>query len=1542
MANNYLDKTGLQHFWSLLKTKFSNYLTKTEAASTYLGKTAKAESAKTADSATKATQDGNGLNIATNYAKLSEAYFANPNAIKFTSAKTDAFSPNTASVGTIPFTYDTWHDHFAFLNSHRIEANEVSADGTTWTSSDDDLRKLFNAKQSQTVVIMSKNVVGRRITIWSNMYHACLVTWFELCVNYTYPFSKFSVLVECSADRETWSTLNSSNISGSQQSWYLPCRDFVANQQYVRFTFLKTTELTTGSVEMNGIKALTYRKGNQGLGSEYEFPYNWDVDRNIFPWVNNAADLGTASLKWKNIYSYAFTGNLVGKADKATADADGNTISSTYLKKTDASSTYLGKNDNAISATTATKDSSGNIIADTYVKNKLAEKSYSNVIINNVTTNGNCQYYYNGFATIAPTTYEFQWKVRLRIESSIVATNGNTYVAQTDSVIYGYGNISNIAYANFNAMTNTSYRPFYYIRVLRPVDGTQATQYPFRLCFYQANQYHATNHYSRNIKVTLLEQVNCVCTLFDTLSSTDYQTFYYDQLATAKAQAKSIGYWTYSSASSQTFNATDLNCVDYGLQETGDANSVDRLLDNYFRPYNGTTVLNAYKLCMMGNDNRIYPLVTTSGNAFNKAVQTVPLRPDSIWYYASSTQIAANGLLGASVLYRAIPTTNCKYTFNSDLAIYRTIYLCGDFNAATGLFTLETKDAAGNASITDFYVQIPTNEAVTDKSAYFRTGKYYILLGGTYSSANYLQLFAEHPMYYFDGTNLVPVVASAVRATSDKDGNEISSTYVKKTDAKPSYNFSEINNKPTGDYVTGVALTQSAATNNSLYTASSTAKTNLNNFAATITSTNRSDKKYLIFSTGIVQDSHVDTGSVSVELSKDFSDSVCEKGTIKAEVYYNGTMYNAPFYDLEIGTNKNLKLICNNGECYVDITYTLTNAGVLTFSKYDCYRAVQGTTTLQVTTAKIDGSSVATSDIPLDTLDVTVTKTLQAEQDILGNTIHNTYLPLKGGTLSGNLIIGAGSTCIKKAGTTSNLLLYADSGSTSKNAVISLHGSEVGTAPGVIHLRAGDGTTTKSLMLYPNGDIKWDNTNISLEGHTHSQYLTSHQSLSGYVPTTRTINSKALSSNITLSAADVSAVPTTRKVNNKALSADITLSASDVSAVPTTRTVNGKALSANITLSASDVGAAASSHTHDQYKYSTTSTTSYGLPYWEFTSLIDDSTNGFDSIVQIGRYGIVANANTKGLPDANAITAAAGTIGGILEVDVLGAMSGISSYARCVQKYYKINSVTKGSAWMRVGYYKSDTGWTWGTWEQLIDNDLADSSYLASNKLGTIAFDTNSGSKILIKDTAMAKGDTLSGTRYSYITFGGTDVAASNAKILGNFGTVVSSTDTKASMIAFRNIASSTSLGRIDVVAPTDTTKAFYATAPSTPANSTSNEIVTADYISDVVRLSSGGTANATTGIWYSKYSDGTIVGHGRVTVGGTVNAGATKDISVTLPVSASSGTAFSVAATCSHSGMNVGIANTAANKFTAQVRNITTSNINAASVVVHFNFIAH
>ena len=87
----------------------------------------------------------------------------------------------------------------------------------------------------------------------------------------------------------------------------------------------------------------------------------------------------------------------------------------------------------------------------------------------------------------------------------------------------------------------------------------------------------------------------------------------------------------------------------------------------------------------------------------------------------------------------------------------------------------------------------------------------------------------------------------------------------------------------------------------------------------------------------------------------------------------------------------------------------------------------------------------------------------------------------------------------------------------------------------------------------------------------------------GAVPNSRTVNSKPLSSDIVLNAADTGAVDTSLlgKANGVAtLNSNSKLvqmpTASDVGAVPTGRTINGKPLSANVALSATDVGAIAS------------------------------------------------------------------------------------------------------------------------------------------------------------------------------------------------------------------------------------------------------------------------------------------------------------------------------------------------------------------------------
>ena len=126
-------------------------------------------------------------------------------------------------------------------------------------------------------------------------------------------------------------------------------------------------------------------------------------------------------------------------------------------------------------------------------------------------------------------------------------------------------------------------------------------------------------------------------------------------------------------------------------------------------------------------------------------------------------------------------------------------------------------------------------------------------------------------------------------------------------------------------------------------------------------------------------------------------------------------------------------------------------------------------------------------------------------------------------------------------------------------------------------LSTEDFTTTEQTKLSGIEAGAQVNTITGVKGNSENSYRTGNVNLTpaniGAVPTSRTVNSKALSSNITLSASDVSAVPTSRTINDKPLSSDVTLVPSDIGAVPAARTVNSKALSSDITLSASDVGA---------------------------------------------------------------------------------------------------------------------------------------------------------------------------------------------------------------------------------------------------------------------------------------------------------------------------------------------------------------------------------
>ena len=95
-----------------------------------------------------------------------------------------------------------------------------------------------------------------------------------------------------------------------------------------------------------------------------------------------------------------------------------------------------------------------------------------------------------------------------------------------------------------------------------------------------------------------------------------------------------------------------------------------------------------------------------------------------------------------------------------------------------------------------------------------------------------------------------------------------------------------------------------------------------------------------------------------------------------------------------------------------------------------------------------------------------------------------------------------------------------------------------------------DGTYVKLSRNSATGDVTITVDDSGIATALAGKSGTEHKHDGVYVPVGRTVNSKPLSSNITLSAGDVGAVPTTRTVNSKPLSSDITLSAGDVGAAP--------------------------------------------------------------------------------------------------------------------------------------------------------------------------------------------------------------------------------------------------------------------------------------------------------------------------------------------------------------------------------------------------------
>ena len=185
-------------------------------------------------------------------------------------------------------------------------------------------------------------------------------------------------------------------------------------------------------------------------------------------------------------------------------------------------------------------------------------------------------------------------------------------------------------------------------------------------------------------------------------------------------------------------------------------NNYDRLYTANGRFRTGTTGCYPYSLVCLDNTECYSTLVTNNpGTGTNKTVNTGGkfVFPASILYYAANNTTAAGALVSSTYsTYLAYPTVNVQYssnhtaTFTTNKPVYIECTLNGD----------------GTWS--------PTSNSITQT---LRTGYYYIYLGISYSTEYQLSLAPEHPLYYYDGTNLVSAEVARGDITAGTNNGEL-------------------------------------------------------------------------------------------------------------------------------------------------------------------------------------------------------------------------------------------------------------------------------------------------------------------------------------------------------------------------------------------------------------------------------------------------------------------------------------------------------------------------------------------------------------------------------------------------------------------------------------------------------------------------------------------------------------------------------------------------------------------------------------------------
>lgn len=359
----------------------------------------------------------------------------------------------------------------------------------------------------------------------------------------------------------------------------------------------------------------------------------------------------------------------------------------------------------------------------------LITKTYNNVIC---TANSDpAGYLY--FMTIKPDNYNTAWTIRYRVHATIAGVTGG--YQDSEVLIEGTRN-TYLVYNTYNAVNNTSYRPYYSHMYFAANETGQTNNYPHLLGFrFQSSYNPATTANSRTIVIEILEYKNCTPTFLDTM-----------KLFADMPGSNSTNYGNTSSGANATRYSFD--GVTQGWTFSGDRNTYPYLLSAYYtKPYAGVNGTKQYSLAMEDSVGRLQSFTTTHGTGTSKAKNTQGFRLGRMYYLNTSGNYTEGQQFGNDVSRVFHPDMDLRYSTNcgTTLTAFKPLYIVGTYNQSDGLFYLAD---------TWWTQTLPTSE----------DGKIYIYIGCPYDTYRLTFEGYHDPVWYKNNAirQFIPEATSAV------------------------------------------------------------------------------------------------------------------------------------------------------------------------------------------------------------------------------------------------------------------------------------------------------------------------------------------------------------------------------------------------------------------------------------------------------------------------------------------------------------------------------------------------------------------------------------------------------------------------------------------------------------------------------------------------------------------------------------------------------------------------------------------------------------